>query len=253
MDNKALKSRYYEFNAAYFGSILPDMPVTFAKLKGVGGDFRYKVKTTKLPFSEVYVEGSGSIRIDSIFLRSQEKLDGLLLHEMVHAYMAVTGHVRETHGAQFEAKRAQVERMSGIEIPRTESIGDLKLADQNLRMEVGVILIETQEGRYSAAIVAPARFKKTEELADLIHTWDSRIRYKIVNDASAWLVTSEVWTTKAMSLPIQRKALSKVQLYKIDESLVKDLHAHGKLVSKTSAKPITDKERDAFLKNYPLT
>lgn len=254
MTEAELQDLYRDFNKKFFGGVLPDVPIKFGKLKTMGAYFTCKVRRTKMPPSVTIVSGTELIKIDTQFVRTDEQMTALLLHEMVHVWVAAMGlDEREMHGPRYMTKLRELRKLSGIDIPETEK-GTKELVDKEKRLEVGVILVETKPDVYSFAVVAPARFKKLDEVEALLKTWNDRIRYKIVQKVTLWTVESEKWTAAALRFPIQRKALTKLSLFLgKDRELIDDLLAHGTKVAETNARPITDEERDEILKKFPLT
>ena len=233
MDNSALKARFVQFNKKYFDGLLPDMPVTFANLKTMGGYFSCKVRRTKMPPSMKMVPDTAYIKLDKLFLRTDEAIEGLLLHEMIHAYLAVIGR-DEVHGPYFFAKLDEVQKKSGIPIPKTEKLENLKRADKSKSIEVGVVLVETNQGTYSFALVAPARFKKEADVEALLKQWRDRVHYKLARGVSLWKIESDAWTDAALKFPIQRKALTKLSFFLgKDKDLIADLMENGTKLDET--------------------
>lgn len=255
MTEADLQDLYREFNKKYFSGVLPEVPILFTGLKSAGAYFTCKVRRTKMPPSMTMVEGTGLIKFDTRFVRTDEAMTAILLHEMIHVWIAVMGiDEKQMHGPRFMAKLREVSQASGIEIPKTEKMDKPELADKSTSLEIGVVLVETKPDVYSFAVVAPARFKKADDVEALLTQWNDRIRYKIVHKVTLWTIESEKWTVAAMRYPIQRKALTKLSLFLgKDRDLIEDLFANGTKVAETNARPITDEERDEILKKYPLT
>lgn len=118
MTDDDLKLTYQEWNGAFFYGILPDMPVVFREAKSIYGlgSFECCLKETKMPFSIQMIEGTGAIEISTA---CEDQWEGVLAHEMVHAYFAVVGLGRELHGPRFQAKCRKIETEMGRPIPRT--------------------------------------------------------------------------------------------------------------------------------------
>jgi uncharacterized protein YqgQ len=111
-----LKGLYDKFNRLYFDGRLPSIPVIFKSLKNVGGQAIASINSvTKV----VTVKG---IQISSFIERSDDYLQAILLHEMIHVDLYIQGVIntfgdRSGHGLEFKLKMRDVEQKSGIKIP----------------------------------------------------------------------------------------------------------------------------------------
>jgi hypothetical protein len=111
-----LKGLYDKFNRLYFDGRLPSIPVIFKSLKNVGGQVIYRINNlTKV----VTVE---QVQISSFMDRTDDHLEAILLHEMVHVDM-LTQNIKNTfrdrtgHGPEFKFKIKEIEQKSGIKVP----------------------------------------------------------------------------------------------------------------------------------------
>jgi hypothetical protein len=119
MTNEHLKLSYQRWNAEFFSGVLPEMPVVFraaGEFYGLGA-FECLLRETKMPFSISMIPGTGSIEISDSCREGD--WEGVLMHEMVHAYFASVGLGRESHGTRFQAKCEKIEKQWGRTIPRT--------------------------------------------------------------------------------------------------------------------------------------
>ena len=216
-----VKAKYAEFNAKYFHNELPkDLPVEFAKLKNVGGMFRYVVKNNQI------VPGTPKIVISNLYSRSEESLDGVLLHEMIHVLMATKGMFEEQHGAHFKAAMAQVSRISGKKIPLTDESG-LELAQSVSIKPLAVLIYKTGAGGFEFGITTQKAL--TPEVVEAIKArWDSR-------SVECWvyLVQDKDWSAAAMKYPVSRN-IAKQEKFFVKNSnnafLFNELVRDGKLV-----------------------
>lgn len=86
-----------------------------------------KAKITK-PYN-VLVEDSMSVLVNSKYAWTENILVGIMAHEMVHLYFYITGDFAESHGAKFLAKRSEVSKLLGIDVPISEEMPDLDQID----------------------------------------------------------------------------------------------------------------------------
>jgi hypothetical protein len=125
-----LPKMYSTFNKLYFDNELPtNLKVTWFKSKSVGGvaSATYDKRTK----SFISING---IKLSSVLKRSKKHVVALLLHEMIHIWVYVqgipyTGGRDKSHGWEFQDKKKEIERKSGIQIPDTEDIQDAELGD----------------------------------------------------------------------------------------------------------------------------
>ena len=131
-----LQRLYRSYNDRYFGGALPDVRVGLRKLKGVSGVTKARVK-----FSGGVPEILElSVTISSLVSYDEADFPAVLLHEMVHVWCIVRGHVRDNHGPFFRSKAAEVSRASGHRISLTHDIaGPTEVAGEP--RIVGVLLV----------------------------------------------------------------------------------------------------------------
>lgn len=117
MTQEELKLSYLWYNNRFFSGILPQMPVVFRPSMYGEGSFECVLKETKMPYAVSMIEGTGAIEINP----DCDDWQAVLLHEMVHAYMAHVGLGRELHGPRFQAKCLRIEQELGRTIPRPKA------------------------------------------------------------------------------------------------------------------------------------
>jgi gamma-glutamylcyclotransferase (GGCT)/AIG2-like uncharacterized protein YtfP/GNAT superfamily N-acetyltransferase len=103
-----LHRRYQKYNGEIFDWELPNINIALGRRSGANAWLKTMVSraTGKVVSMEMYF--SKSLRL------SPEKLDGLLLHEMIHVKMMVDGHLHEDHGPRFQAERRRIEAMGHL-------------------------------------------------------------------------------------------------------------------------------------------
>lgn len=229
IDSYNLKAKYAKFNTAYFNGQLPDIPLRFANLKGVGGVANAKIIRTgpksKYRSNVELVPGSVEIVLSSKFRRTEEELDAVLLHEMIHVYFYFAGQFEEDHGIAFNRMRRTISQLSGIEVPLTETFTDLELNVPVAVKAIGVLLIYKSDGSHSFMIISEKDANVKKEALE--NTWGRRIGYG-VKAVSLYIVATPIWTLASQKFPIQRAMKS---LYKLaDKHAYQDLIANGRLL-----------------------
>lgn len=122
MTEEELKLSFRWFNARFFSGVLPEMPIVYRESMYGEGAFECVLKETKMPYSVSMVEGTGAIEINP----KAEDIQGVLMHEMVHAYFAAVGLGHELygdrrHGDRFQRKCQRIEQAWGRSIPRQKA------------------------------------------------------------------------------------------------------------------------------------
>lgn len=126
--NQVLRDLYNKFNALYFNSELPDsLEIKWIASKKKGG----VVHATYNPRTK-HVISIVDLCISNYRPLTDDKLNGLMLHEMIHVYLfhvniLTTSGLDKTHGVEFESKRIELEKLSGFIIPLVED--SMEIAD----------------------------------------------------------------------------------------------------------------------------
>lgn len=118
-----LEQRFNHWNSILFGGTIPQCPVEWADLKQVAGVTTYSFKR----ITQALTPGTLKIQISTHFKRTEEMLDSTIIHEMIHAYMAVHGYPKEQHGFRFRAMALKCEEVTRIKIPVTDDLSPLEL------------------------------------------------------------------------------------------------------------------------------
>lgn len=229
-----LDAKYAEFNRHFYKGELPTIPVTWAKLKAMGGVAKARVASDPSdPKNMTVVPGSMSIVISDVYKRSEEGLDGILLHEMIHIHCYVIGRIKENHGPYFRSEARRIGHVMGFEIPLTDDVSNLVLATAKAK-PVGVVVLERKQGGYAYALVSPNSFTNADELAENI--WN-RLDKSMVVGVRGYVVSSDQWTLMATRLPVQRNLANlkyyhldmRPEMQKVTTELLRDLDGFGKI------------------------
>ena len=103
-----LGKKFDHYNTTLFNGEIPKIPVYWAKLKGVGGITVAKVEKPSNGrggynryHGVTLIEGSLEIKISNILKRSEDDLNGIIIHEMIHAYFISKHMFDVNHGYKF--------------------------------------------------------------------------------------------------------------------------------------------------------
>lgn len=216
-----LQRRYDHFNALLFDDRLPRIPLSWAVMKNQGGIALAKVTKdpskrppspleVRLGLKDKYadrmlVPGSLAIKLSSTYKRSQEATDGILIHEMIHILMYVTGHFGDAHGLAFVRELRRCSEIVGFPVPMTDVIDGLEVADalKTKLKHLGVILGKKRDDGYTYAIFA-ADFVIGQQ-ASLSEKITYFVRYNYWTKGYLCTIANAMWTAQALKVPVQRK------------------------------------------------
>lgn len=219
-----LKQKYIEFNDKYFSGQLPIIPIRWGSMKIAGAAVNYKVYGSRKHHPTMkrhLVPDSIEMVFSNKYKREFDQLIPLLLHEMIHVYLvAVMGDVEETHGIKFMRELARVSEESGIDVPLTDTVKDLELSDPV--KNIGVIVRPISNGGHSYALFS--------EKAILAKLNDIKTFYGTRSETEVRIVSSEIWTRKAASIPLQRNIGFKTKYWVAKPEDIIDLKANSKLI-----------------------
>lgn len=234
--------RFDAFNAVLFDGQLPKIPIQFYNLKTAGG----VCKARRVRATQQLVPGSLLIQLSSRYLRTPDQFDGVLVHEMIHAYMYVTGHMDENHGRLFQAKLTELQSRVKFTIPLTDDTKDLDLKDSKPKTYVVLVLPPTtpvDQGRRSYALLSDSVLGHANDMAiaSLRRNNPGLVVYKI---------TTPEWTRFAAVKTVQRN-IYKVKFYYENERttpLLNQLEAQGEVLPFDKVKIISQVDIDQWRK-----
>jgi hypothetical protein len=240
-----LKAKYDHFNKLLFNGELPDIPIRWKTLKGVGGHVQAKVVSppgwkrpdpmmVRLGRADKYEgchiqDGTHVMEISNLYKRDETALDGIMVHEMIHVYFNHIGAFSEQHGIKFLTKRRELQDKVSFPIPVTDKTEGLEFADEVKAKPYGVVLIQNKDGGYRVAYVTAKVMQDGAAAAK--ERWDSMVRYNYAVRATGYLVSSQKASEYAMQTKVQRKLGSDTAYYPLkDQSLIADLEQNGKVM-----------------------
>lgn len=221
-----LKSKYRYWNSKGFGGELPSIPMKWVRSKRVGGyveaTVRYKTPMDRrLGTGEVTLK---KLAVSNFLQMSEERFDEILLHEMIHVYvMGILGKAGRGggHGADFLAKRREVSSKTGVNIPMTEDISGLQLAEDVPDKDVGVLLAK-RDGKTLMQVFNLNVLKRVyRNVAD---TMERR--------GYPWFAFIQSNERELQKYPEQRKYNRR--WYKVNDSLVNDIMRGGRILQEVT-------------------
>ena len=197
-----LKKAYSAYNTLYFGGELPtDFPIGWYKSKKLGGEVSITVMKTRST-GAVKIVGIKHLKISNVYARSDEAFSVILLHEMVHVWVAHQGvHEISQHGPVFNSKRRELNTKFNLSIPETEVMDKSELSDeftQDLKRHFVVMFVH-KDSRASVALYSEATAKKNSaQIKADFDALDARdyVPYKII---LAGMVPTNLHHTKKVS------------------------------------------------------
>lgn len=236
-----LEAKYRHYNQTLFSGQLPEIPISWATMKNVGGKVTYQIRReagvpkpdprmvrfglAKKHDGAQLVPGSLKMQISDLYKRSEIALDAILLHEMIHVYFAHTGEYGENHGPKFQDFARRISQKVGFEVPMKDSVDGLELASMDTR-PVGVVILEKPNGGISFALLNVAAVKAG--LNDIQNRWTYATNNGYAKKVGAFIVDTQAWTKLAAQYPVQRKFTPKTTYYILkDREAVDDLMVNG--------------------------
>lgn len=229
MNGYDLKIKFDHYNTLLFNDEIQSVELRWSALKSVGGCCEYRFLRGNNPRNKFdgakLIPNSMRITISNLFERSEEEFDGILIHEMIHAYIATNNDFKETHGLKFKRILKECQKKVGFNIPLTDSFKELELADKSLR-EVGVMIFQEKRGYYRFAIMDHNALKLN------VNTIKDYFSGHGI-DIKCFTVSGKEWTTLSYKVVVNRKFSSRTAFYKLesDELAVCELLEQGKKVA----------------------
>jgi hypothetical protein len=173
-----LQKMYMTFNKIYFDDELPkDIPISWYRSKKLAGEVAVAVRGRE-------VVGVGHLKISNVLEREKKSVVAIMLHEMIHVYVAAVLKSRESHGPEFEKKRKEISRKSGIDIPKTDAMDSLGLSadlKEKKKNHLVVLYVNMQGAAYVHLYAESAKNQK-DEINAHFDRYEKHIKgkYKIV-------------------------------------------------------------------------
>lgn len=213
-----IKKLYARYNKSVFGGILPDViPIRITASLKTSGKAKTQITSKYRKGHPLYYRAathlphSLAIELSPNKNTTEDKLIGILLHEMIHIRLYIDNEFEDDHGPLFENWRKKAEQITGYDIPVTEQI---KLGDQNFHdTEIGLYVIE-DNGRYKWATVSSKALRHAlKDTAFHQNKRDYREKYGIGGEGTLYLTNDRLFIELSASLKCQRRLDGRTKLY----------------------------------------
>lgn len=215
--NVDLLRRYNYYNKLLFNGELPQIPITYAKMKHAGGKVSYVVTLRNPPPNPVLVRlgkiskfygatlkpNSLHMKISDTFIRSDEGLNAIIIHEMIHVYFTAKGQFNVGHGYPFISMAKKLGDIVGFKIPLRDEIDtdNMTLSDHRNFKPVFVVIRNTGSVSNFAIFNIPFIEKNMSEISRIL---EKTINMNYAIGILAGITTEEYWNKIATILPLQR-------------------------------------------------
>lgn len=239
-----LQKKYDHYNALLFNNELPQIPIEYANTKA-GGIVHCKVvmdphnmpnaRLIRMGIQDRYhggkiKEGSHYMQISKVFKKSEQGLDAIMIHEMIHVYFNTQKLFGENHGMKFAKMARALGQKVGFEIPLTDNVERFGLGDESKLKSIGVLMLTKKEGTIYIALMTDKNM--ISSLSDLVARWTDMVKYNYAFKAEMYTVASVKWTELAHRYPLQRRKPIDLGFYALkDPDAIADLHTNGKLLA----------------------
>lgn len=156
---------------------LPLIPISFGSLpKGVAGITQYRYNRS----TRMIVPGSMYIKVSPL-VTTENALDAVIAHEILHARFALDGDVYENHGSRFVSLAKTMSDRLGFVVPINHefSVDDLSAVP---RKRVAAFINHTSDGKISFSLISDT---KASEVMSHLEKW-ARMRIQSGVWKSSW-------------------------------------------------------------------
>jgi hypothetical protein len=151
-----LQNMYNEFNKRLFNNKLPKVPLKWTTSKKYGGLVKFNEYKPKYKWQRDgwrIDRDTVQMQMSKAFKRHIDEFKGVFIHEMIHVWhVFLSGKSdyeiiqEDDHGLTFETKRLELERKSGIHIPKSELLEDNILSDDFKKKVYGAVIMRYATG-----------------------------------------------------------------------------------------------------------
>lgn len=210
-----IREKFRRYNRELFGGVIPNVPIHLRKIKHWSGVTHFTIKSLRgesvaslrrrnahmplavrsshdfHPLDQPPPDGDVEVKIKSIDLSTnviydEAELDQLLVHEMIHAYLALTGWPFDDHGRPFLAEVARIKTESGLDVPLRHELENVSVVGRP--RELGVLVLkptrQDQDPRPMFVLFSP---RAMNEFLELLPAW----AWSQKKDAEVYLVTTQ--------------------------------------------------------------
>lgn len=219
-----LSKLYSDFNRKYFENKLSNIPVILKKLKNAGGITRVSAKRIGrmvLPDS-IKVQ---FIAISTFIETTEERLYGILAHEMCHAWVHMVDGIYKDYGGQhglnFKRILNTVQKRTPFNVPMTDDTAGLEISGNVKSKQLYVVLrTDIKTNKYYVML-----FNKSLSIADL-----DRLKNNFTWPKDETLGYYNSKEKQLLRFPVKRKMTRSLQFNYIDKDLAELVKKTGKFI-----------------------
>ena len=221
-----LVRRYNHYNKMLFDGKLPQIPIRYAKLKHAGGKVLYIMIAPDPRPNPVLIRlgrigryhgyslkpGSLEMKISDTFSRSDEGLNSLMIHEMIHVYFASQNNFGVGHGDEFINMADKLGQIVGFKIPLKDDI-DIDVMELNANLKPIYVVIKNMGTHFNFAIFGKSFIENN--LFKVVHILEKTYEMNYAIGILAGVSNSEYWNKCAAILPVQRTFSRSTKWYRL--------------------------------------
>lgn len=236
LHNYNLSNLYSEFNRKYFENKLPVVPVLLKKLKGYGGITQLRVFKRGRYITKVDIE---YIAISTFIETTEERLFGILAHEMCHVWVHAVDNIHNDrggqHGIYFTSIFDKIKNKTPFKVPLTDETVGLEISSNVKAKQLYVVLrthlnVNIPNKKYSVIV-----FSNNIQTSDLLRLKTNYIWPK--TETIGYYISNE---RQLLKHKIKRKYTSQLGFYYIPDELAELIKKNGKYLD--SIHPSEEKE-----------
>jgi hypothetical protein len=204
-----------------FDGKLPTIPISWALIKDAGGVTYYKGRGYGRPI----VPGSLRMEISTRFKRTEQGLDAILIHEMIHAYLASTyGDGDGKHGYRFQSMAHILTAKVGFQIPLTDDTRELEVTHDEQELATVLMSKHITKG-WHANFFSGTAFDNPKKMDELVAFWGTPGRLKEGEEILVIKIR-----TNLMHKYARRKGVAQMDWYKLSSAEEENILQHGQII-----------------------
>ena len=216
----SLESKFDHFNRTLFEGRIPPCPLNWAYINHAGGITYYT------SFGRTIIPGTLRIEINTKFKRTEQNLDALLIHEMIHAFLAVTsGDGDGKHGWRFQSMAHKLSAQVGYQIPLKDDVGDLEVTNDEKPLTTVVMYKDRKQRCWFANYYSATAFDSPAKMDELAAFWGQPDKLKDEEEMLVIKLHTNLGTKYGMSRSVTNK-----KWWRVSPAEEEDIMAHGQIM-----------------------
>jgi hypothetical protein len=236
-----IKKRYDYFNSKLFEGKLPtDFKLRFSRSKKVGGSV----------ITEYWVKGRGAYKrvtdwrikeliLSTFHLRTDEQLDSILVHEMIHVWLTVNGKHEgynvKLHGPEFVAKMGELQSKVPFKISLYDTPDMRGDVNHKAKMKALGVVMTLADGKPDSIIVFTEKTLRDnlEKLKDILIK-------NLGTGIDIMLGTSQHPSLEQFTI---KRSISKMSLYKLSDDMYDNIKSDFSEFERFATSGVLDKKK----------